>query len=70
MRDWKSRMRNYGLWVALASFVLLMLQNFGVNVDVGRYEEAVNAFLVLMVTIGLINNPTTETKGFGDDKEK
>lgn len=68
--DWKTRFKNYGLWVALASFILLLLQNFGVSVDVGRYEEAVNALLVVLVALGLVNNPTTDKKGFGDDKNK
>lgn len=65
--DIKQRIRNYGLWVSFASLVLLVLQLFGVQVDVGKYNTLVNAILTFFVGLGIINNPTTETKGYGDD---
>lgn len=65
--DIKQRIRNYGLWVSFASLVLLVAQAFGVQIDVGKYNDAVNAILALLVSLGIINNPTTENKGYGDD---
>ena len=65
----KKRIRNYGLWVSFASLVLLVAQAFGVKIDVGKYNTIVNAVLAFLVGLGVINNPTTENKGFGDDKQ-
>ena len=65
--DIKQRIRNYGLWVSFASLVLLVVQAFGVRIDVGKYNDVVNAILTLLVSFGIINNPTTENKGYGDD---
>lgn len=65
--DIKQRIRNYGLWVSFASLVLLVLQLFGVQVDVGKYNSLVNAALTVLVGLGIVNDPTTETKGYGDD---
>lgn len=64
----KKRLRNYGLWVSLASLVLLISQTFGYHIDVGKYNQVINAVLAFLVTLGVLNNPTTETKGYGDDK--
>lgn len=65
--DIKQRIRNYGLWVSFASLVLLVVQAFGVQIDVGKYNNVVNAILTLLVSLGIINNPTTKNKGYGDD---
>ncbi|GGJ68257.1 phi LC3 family holin [Anoxybacillus voinovskiensis] len=65
----KKRLRNYGLWISLASFILLVLQTFGVQIDAGKYNTIVNAVLTFFVTLGIINDPTTENKGYGDDKQ-
>lgn len=67
--DLKKRLRNYGLWVSLASLVLLLLNNFGVDIDESKYNGIVDAILAILVLLGILNNPTTEKKGFGDDNE-
>lgn len=65
--DIKQRIRNYGLWVSFASLVLLVAQAFGVQIDVGIYNSVVNAILTVLVGLGIVSDPTTETKGYGDD---
>lgn len=65
--DIKQRIRNYGLWVSFASLVLLVVQAFGVQIDVGKYNSIVNAILTVLVGLGIVSDPTTETKGYGDD---
>lgn len=65
--DIKQRIRNYGLWVSIASLVLLVVQAFGVQIDVGKYNSIVNAILTVLVGLGIVSDPTTETKGYGDD---
>jgi uncharacterized membrane protein len=61
----KKRLRNYGLWVAVASFVLLVLQTFGVEIASEKYYELVNAALGILILLGIISNPTRpDSKGF------
>lgn len=67
--DLKKRLRNYGLWVSVASLVLLLLNNFGVDIDESKYNGIVDSILAILVLLGILNNPTTEKKGFGDDDE-
>ncbi len=66
--DIKSRLRNYGLWVSIAAFGLLIVQTFGVDITPDKWDGITNAVLEILVLLGVINNPTTSTKGFGDDK--
>ncbi|WIF95003.1 phage holin [Caminicella sporogenes] len=63
----KKRLRNYGLWVAVAAFIPMLLEAFGLNVLPENYNQLVKAFLGILVLLGIINNPTTENKGFLDD---
>lgn len=64
----KIRLQNYGLWVAIAAFIALALEVAGVKFDLGKFNVVVNSFLGLLVLLGVISNPTTENKGFADDK--
>lgn len=61
-----NRWTNYGLWVAITSFIPLFLSSLGIEV-VPNYPEIVNAFLAILVTAGILSNPTTTTKWFKDD---
>lgn len=67
--DLKKRLRNYGFWVSLASLVLLLLNNFGVYIDESKYNGIVDSILAILVLLGILNDPTTEKKGYGDDDE-
>ena len=60
-----NRFKNYGLWVAVASFLLLVLQAFGLDIDAGKYNELVNGLLSLLVIAGILNNPS-QGSGFKD----
>ncbi len=66
------RFRNYGLWVAIFAFIPLVVDALGtydINVVLpGNYGKLVQAFLAILVLAGVLNNPTTENKGFFDDK--
>jgi len=66
--DLQVRMKNYGFWISLASAVVLALTQFGLTVDNAYVMGCVKAVLGILVLLGLVNNPTTATKGFGDDK--
>lgn len=61
----KKRFRNYGLWVSLASLILIALQGFGVNIASEQYNEVVNAVLGILTLLGVISNPTKpDSNGF------
>ena len=61
------RWRNYGLWVAIAAFIPMLLESLGVNVLPDNYEELTKAFLGILVLTGIINNPSLG-KGYTDQK--
>lgn len=66
------RWKNYGLWAAILAFIPLLSDSLGFyNINLllpGNYAELATAFLGILVLAGIINNPTTGNKGFGDDK--
>lgn len=64
------RFKNYGLWVSVAAALLMVLQAVGVPVVPEQYDIVVNSILTILVTLGIVSNPKTENKGFGDDKPK
>jgi len=59
----KKRLRNYGLWVAVAALGLLALQTFGVDVATDKYNQLVNGVLGVLVLLGVISNPTKPDGG-------
>lgn len=61
------RYKNYGLWIAVASLILITLQTFGVSLAEDKYNEIVNAILTVLVLAGVINNPSNG-RGFSDKK--
>ncbi|GIO83457.1 hypothetical protein J25TS5_03890 [Paenibacillus faecis] len=70
MQKWK----NYGVWVSLASAIILAVQAFGnifgYQVAPEKYDEimtAVNAVLGVLVVLGIVSNPEAG-KGFIDKK--
>ncbi|NPV93046.1 MAG: holin [Firmicutes bacterium] len=63
----RKRLANYGLWVSMASLLLIVLQDFGLNINTSSYRELINAMLAVMVGLGLVNDPTTSSQWFSDD---
>lgn len=67
------RWKNYALWVAVLAYIPLISDALGfyhINFQLpGNYDKLVVGLLGILVLAGIINNPTTENKGFGDDKE-
>ncbi|MGL6173444.1 MAG: hypothetical protein ACRC1P_02395 [Cellulosilyticaceae bacterium] len=61
------RFKNYGLWVSIAALIPLILQAFGISI-IPDYNQIVNAILSILVMAGILSNPTTDNKWFGDDK--
>lgn len=71
-----SKWRNYGLWTAIVSAVLLVVQTvgslFGATFLPEQYDgvtAAANAVLGLLVVLGIVSNPEVG-KGFADKIDK
>lgn len=67
--DW-SRLKNYGLWVSILALIPLVLKQFGIYIIPEEYTQITTAILSILVMAGILNNPTTENKGFLDDNIK
>ncbi|RAL27119.1 holin [Thermoflavimicrobium daqui] len=62
------RLRNYGFWVSMTAFIAIVAELFGVDFAKGNYNDFVNVLLSILVFFGILNDPTTENKGYLDDK--
>jgi uncharacterized membrane protein len=61
------RLKNYGLWSSLfIGLVPLTAQAFGYELP-GEYDAIINSVLGILVTAGLLNNPSVGN-GFKDVK--
>ncbi len=68
MLNWKVRIKNKALWLALVPALLLLIQAgaalVGVTIDLGelgnRLLSFVNTAFVLLSLLGVINDPTTQ----------
>lgn len=65
----KKRWKNKGLWVSVAALILLILQNAGIAIDAGKYNEFVTGVLAILTMLGVISDPTTQNSGYLDDKD-
>jgi uncharacterized membrane protein len=61
------RFKNYGLWVAVAALIGMILQDAGVSITPEKYDAYVNAILTVLVLAGIVNNPTSG-RGFRDEE--
>lgn len=60
----KRKLKNYGLWLSVASlFYLVAKRKF--NMELGEYNTYVDAFLGILVALGIISNPS-QGKGYRD----
>ena len=58
MINWKLRFQNKATLLAIASTVILLIQQLGFKLP-DNVAEVVNTFLTLLVLLGVINDPTT-----------
>jgi uncharacterized membrane protein len=63
------RFKNYGLWLSIGSFAVIALQTFGVDINLGKYQQLYEAFLSILVMAGIINNPSIG-RGYLDKTDK
>ncbi len=58
--DW-THLQNYALWVAVASFALQALLQYGFNINATGYWLLVYGFLGILVLLGILNNPSSQS---------
>lgn len=58
MINWKLRFKNKTTLLAIASTVILLVQQLGFTLP-DNIADIVNTFLTLLVLLGVINDPTT-----------
>ena len=63
----KARLKNKAFWVALVSGIVGFTQLFGVKIFPDNWTDILNAFLGLLVGLGIIVD--TSTQGISDRKE-
>ena len=56
--NWKLRLKSYPFWVALFGFIGLIVADTGL-LEVGQYKEYVQAILLILVSGGVVSDPTT-----------
>ena len=61
--NWRLRFQNKATLLAIASTVILLVQQLGFKLP-DNIADIVNTFLTLLVLLGVINDPTTA--GVGD----
>lgn len=66
MINFKLRLQNKATLIALISAVFLMLQQFGLHIP-SNIQEGVNTFVVILVILGIVTDPTT--KGVADSEQ-
>lgn len=59
MINWRLRFQNKATLLAIASTVILLIQQLGFKLP-DNIADVVNTFLTLLVLLGVINDPTTE----------
>ncbi|MBH8586742.1 MULTISPECIES: phage holin [unclassified Thermoactinomyces] len=67
--NWMTRFRNYGFWLSLLAFVAGGLQYAGFDLGITEGNAIVDLIIAILVALGIINDPTTESKWYKDDSK-
>ena len=63
--NWKLRLQSYPFWVAIFGLIGIFLTKV-LGIEVPEYQSTVDAVLMLMLSVGIVSDPTTA--GFSDSK--
>lgn len=70
MDEWKkilSRLKNPSVVLSIFAQIITILSLLNVNVDLTIAKGILTAVCSILVLLGIMSNPTTENKGYGDD---
>ena len=62
-----SRLKNPSVIISIASQIITILMLLKVNVDESLIMGAITSITSVLVMLGIMSNPTTRNKGYGDD---
>ena len=65
-----NRFKNYGLWMSILALMPMILKMFGIRIIPEEFKEVSSMILLVLVALGILNDPTTQYKGYRDDKVK
>lgn len=68
MFNWKARFKNKTFILAIASSIILLTQQLGLDIFPPNFEEILNTILTILVTLGVVVDPTTS--GITDEMER
>lgn len=51
------RLKNPGTLVAVASAIVLLVKELGINVDLGRMDIIIDLVCTIGISLGVLNNP-------------
>lgn len=66
--NWKARITNKTFLVAMASSIVLLTQQLGLNIFPDNWSEILNTILTIFILFGIVIDPSTD--GISDSKEK
>jgi uncharacterized membrane protein len=63
-----AKLKNYGLWISILSFVFLILINlFEIKTKIHFLDFLLNVLILIFTIFGITNNPNTKNKWWKDD---
>jgi len=66
--NWKVRLQSKAFVTTIIAFIIFLagkiLPSFGVTIDIGILGEALNYVLIILMGLGIVNDPTV--KSFSD----
>lgn len=63
------RWQNYGLWVAAASLLFMVVQDLGFHITSEKWNSYADLILGILIMLGIISNPK-EGKWYNDENKK
>jgi phi LC3 family holin len=65
--NWKARLTNKTFWIAIASSIVLLTQQLGLNIFPNNWADVLNTLLTILIILGIVIDPSTA--GINDKKE-
>ena len=59
-KDYLKRLKNPATVMSIASAILMILVNFGIEVDSEAITGTVNSICSILIVVGIMNNPDTK----------
>ena len=65
--DWKTRFTNKTFLIAIASSIVLLSQQLGLNIFPSNWGEILNTILTIFILLGIVIDPSSD--GISDSKD-